>query len=57
MPDQFEAGVADEVLDVGFSSGEEVIQAENFVTGFDEPLAEVGTEESGSAGDEDAHGF
>ena len=57
VPDQFETGMAEKVLDVGFSSGEEVVQAEDFVPGCDEPLAKMGAKESGSAGDEDAHGF
>jgi hypothetical protein len=56
VADEFEAVVVEEVLDVAFSAGEEVVEADDFVAFVEEAFAEVGAEEAGSAGDEDAHG-
>jgi hypothetical protein len=56
VADEFEAGIANEMLDVGLATGEEVVEADDVVTLLDEAVTEVGTEESGSAGDEDTHG-
>jgi hypothetical protein len=56
VADEFEAFVVEEVLDVALSAGEEVVEADDFVAFVEEAFAEVGTEEAGSAGDEDAHG-
>jgi hypothetical protein len=55
VADQLKAGIADQVLDVGFATGEEVVEAYDFVALFDEAITEVGTEESGSAGDKNTH--
>ena len=52
MADEFEAGVTDEMLDIGLAPGEEIIEADDIVTLSDQAITEVGTEESGSAGDE-----
>jgi hypothetical protein len=43
MPDKLKTGVPDEVLDVAFSAGEKVIQAENFVSFIEKAFTEVGT--------------
>jgi hypothetical protein len=43
MPDKLKTGVPDEVLDVAFSAGEKVIEAENFVSFIEKAFAEVGT--------------
>jgi hypothetical protein len=56
VADEFEAVVVEEVLDVAFSAGEEVVEADDFVAFVEEAFAEVGAEEAGSAGDEDAQG-
>jgi hypothetical protein len=54
MPDDFEAGVGEEVFDVLFGAGEEVVHADDFAAFLQEAFAEVGSQESGSACDEDA---
>jgi hypothetical protein len=54
MPDDFEAGVGEEVFDVLFGTGEEVVHADDFAAFLQEAFAEVGSQESGSACDEDA---
>jgi hypothetical protein len=56
MPHQLEAGIADEMLDVGLPPGEEVIEADDVVTLADEAIAKVRAEKSGTAGNEDTHG-
>jgi hypothetical protein len=56
VPDQFKARVAEQVFDVPLSAGEEVIEAKDFVTFVEEAFGEVGAEEAGSTGDENAHG-
>ncbi len=55
MAHQFKAGIALEVLDVGLATGEEVVETDDFVTLTDQAVTEVGSEESGSTGDENAH--
>ena len=54
MPDDFEAGVGEEVFDVLLGAGEEVVHADDFAAFLQEAFAEVGSQESGSACDEDA---
>ena len=56
MAHQFKAGIANQVLDIHLATGEEVVQADDVMSLSDESFAEVGTKESGSAGNEDAHG-
>ena len=52
---QFEPVVVHEVDDVVLAAGEEVVQADDVVPLPEEPFAEVGTDEAGAAGDENAH--
>ena len=51
VTDEFEVGIADEMLNVGLASSEEVVEADDFMSLLDEAIAEVGTKESGAAGD------
>ena len=55
VADEGEVFVAAEVGDVFGFAGDEVIHADDLVAFFEEEIAEVGTEESGSAGDEYTH--
>jgi hypothetical protein len=55
VPDEFESGIANEMLDIRLTTGEEVIQTDDFVPLFYESVAEMGAEESGSAGYENTH--
>jgi hypothetical protein len=56
MPHQLEAGIADQVLDIGLPTGEEVIEADDVMPLTDKAIAKVGAEKSGTAGNEDTHG-
>jgi hypothetical protein len=56
MTNELEAGIVNKMLDVRLATGEEIIKADHFVPLLDQTVAEVGTKESGSAGDECAHG-
>ena len=53
---QFKARIVDEMLDIDLSTGKKIIQTDDFVSLGDQAFAEVGTKESGSAGNEDTHG-
>jgi hypothetical protein len=44
------------VCDVELPPREEVVDRHDFVAVFEEAFAEMGTEEAGTAGDENAHG-
>ena len=55
MTYQFEARIPDQMLDVDLSSGEKIIQADDFVALLNQTVAEMGTEESGTAGNQDTH--
>ncbi len=46
----------EQVLDVLSATGEEVVQADDVVALCEEPFAEMGADEPGAAGHEDAHG-
>ena len=52
---QPETRLLKEVRDVVRRSGEEVVQADDFVTTTDQTLTKVGPEEAGTAGDNEAH--
>ena len=55
MAHEFEAGIADEMLDVRLTTSEEIIKTDNFMSLLDKTVAEMGTKESGSAGNENSH--
>ena len=58
VADQFEPRVTEKVADIVLVSSEEVVEADDFVTAFDEAIAEMRTEKSGSAGDKNGlHGL
>ena len=48
--DEFEVGVATEMGDVVDATGDEVVDADDFVTAGEEEVAEVGAEEASGAG-------
>ena len=50
VADQLEVGLSQQVADVGFLAGEEVIQADHVVSLADELFAEMGAEKAGPAG-------
>ena len=51
---ELEVGVGEQVRDVVLGAGEEVVHADDVVPVGEQALAEVGAEEAGAAGDEDA---
>jgi hypothetical protein len=53
---ELEAGIADEMLDIRLATSEEIIETDDFMSLLDKTVAEMGTKESGSAGNQDAHG-
>jgi hypothetical protein len=55
VPDELELGVIEYVGDVLAPTGEQVVEADHMVTFCEQSLTEVGTNESGAAGHEDAH--
>lgn len=57
VADELEVGPADEVGDVGSRAREEVVEADDVVSPFDEERAEVGADEAGAARDDDAIGL
>ena len=50
VADQLEIGLAQQVADVRFLAGEEVVQADHVVPLRDESFAEMGAEKAGPAG-------
>jgi hypothetical protein len=46
----------EQVLDIRSAAGEEVVEADDVVALCQEPFADVGADETGAAGDEDAQG-
>ena len=56
VPDKLELVVVEQMLDVLSPAGEEVVQADDVMAVRKKPLAEVGADEAGAAGDENAHG-
>jgi hypothetical protein len=55
MAYQFKAGIPHKMLDISLATGEEIVKADDFMPLFDEPIAKMGTEKSGSSGNEDTH--
>ena len=56
VPQQLEARMVEQVLDVVPPAGEEVVQADDVVALGQQPVAEMRADEAGAAGDEDSHG-
>ncbi len=56
VADDLEVGMGDEGVEVFAAAGEEVVEAEDLVVFVQEAFAEVGADEAGAAGDEDASG-
>jgi len=54
VPHQLEAGVVHQVGDVLLAAREEVVHTQHVVTGLNEPVAEVGAQETSTAGDENS---
>ena len=54
MAHELEMRVVQQVDDVVLGAGEEVVHADHVVTVAEQPLAEVGAEKTGAAGDQDA---
>ena len=52
VADQLEVGAAEQVGDVRLLAGEEVVQADDVVPALEQPLAEMGAEKAGPAGDQ-----
>jgi hypothetical protein len=55
MANEFKAGITHKMLDIGLAPGKEIVEADDFMPLFDEPVAKMGTEKSGSASNEDTH--
>ena len=56
VPDQLKARISQQVLNIPLPSGEEIIEAEDLMPFVQEPFTEMGAEEAGTAGNENAHG-
>ncbi len=54
MPQQLEAWVTDEVTDVVLAAGIEVVDADDIVSGVNQPVAKVTAQKAGAAGDQNA---
>ena len=54
VADDFEARVGEQVFDVLLGTGEEIVHADDFAAVLQQSFAEVGSQEAGSARDEDA---
>ena len=54
VPQQLEALVIQEVLDVASCAGEEIVDAEHLVAALKQPVGEVRSEEAGTTRDEDS---
>ena len=57
VANQFEARIGEQVRNVDSTTGEEVIEADDFLTFVEKALTQMGAEEAGAAGDENSHGF
>ena len=52
MADQFETGIVQQVINVPLGPGVEIIDADDLIAEFKQPLAEVGAEEAAASGDQ-----
>jgi hypothetical protein len=55
MADHLKVRVSDKVLNVRPASGEKIVETDDLMSLADQALTEVGTKESGAAGDKDTH--
>jgi hypothetical protein len=55
VPDEFESGISNEMLNVRLATGEKIIQTDDIVSLFDKTVAEMGAEKPGSSGNQDTH--
>jgi 4-hydroxybenzoyl-CoA thioesterase/acyl-CoA thioester hydrolase len=55
MPDQFKSRISKQMPDVSFSSGEKIVEAQDFMTVVDQSVAQVGAKETGSSSDKNFH--
>jgi hypothetical protein len=55
VPDEFESGIANEMVNVRLATGEKIIQTDDIVSLFDKSVAEMGAEKPGSSGNQDTH--
>lgn len=51
VTDQFEAWIPDQMPDVLFGTGEEIVHADDVIAAFDKSVAKMTAQKSGSAGD------
>jgi hypothetical protein len=54
MANELESRIPEKVLDVVLRAREEVVEAKDLVPLFDQPIAQMGSDEAGTARDEDA---
>ena len=54
MANQLKIGFFEQVRDVCFLTGEEIIQADDIVSRFDQPFTEVRAEKASTPGDQDS---
>ena len=52
VADEFKTGVANPASDIGFGSCEVVVKADHFITGFHQPIDQMGAEEPGTSSHE-----
>jgi hypothetical protein len=50
---QLEARIIQQMRDIGAPAGKEIIDAQDFVSGIDQTLAEMGSQKTGAAGYQD----
>jgi hypothetical protein len=55
MTDELEARITQKVLDVGFPTREEVVEADHLMTLLNQSITEMGTKESSTTGNENTH--
>lgn len=51
MPNQLEPRMIQKMCDILFSPREEIVEANHFITTFDQPIAQVASQKSSTAGD------
>jgi hypothetical protein len=56
VPDQLEASAVQQVDNIISRASEEVVEADDFVAGVDQPLAEMGPHKPGAPGNQYPHG-
>ena len=57
VPDEFEIRRFQQVSDVALLAGEEIVEADHVVACLDHPLAQMGAQKAGPAGNQDAVDF